>query len=325
MQVIRTLLISALLLACHTTAHAANARVHLTVEIAADGYVSVRQKWDGIHALERLEYDTGTEELGVLEAPVYEGHAEINYSSGELLQRDGDRLILSIARLDYIGNWLDFDISLLYPAGLDFINAQPEPSFMNSQAHGLMWSIAEQRELSLLASFSGELSGGARWDAQSGSTDGDELRRQAEERRRAEDRRVAEEGEQESGSAASRQRRSGESGEDADRHAGNDAENDNTDSPSGTSESAGKRMLRPTDAESSPDSTAGNTQRSDTAADAELLLDGDPLLLEFRLLINAARREGLADEPFLDALEKLLLKFFYLLDAMGATDEYKPE
>ena len=56
----------------------------------------------------------------------------------------------------------------------------------------------------------------------------------------------------------------------------------------------------------------------------ELLIDGDPLLIEFRLLINAARREGRGDEAFLQALEKLLTKFYYLLDAMDATDEFKP-
>lgn len=77
------------------------------------------------------------------------------------------------------------------------------------------------------------------------------------------------------------------------------------------------------DADNSPGADNTPAPRSGQSS-SDLLLDGDPLLLEFRMLINAAAREGKADEDFLQALEKLLLKFYYLLDALDATDEYEP-
>ncbi|MEZ5339012.1 MAG: hypothetical protein R3F46_12235 [bacterium] len=277
-----------------TPALAADARAHLTIEIAADGYVSIQQQWDGIHALEHLSYDTGTRELGVLDAPVHEGHAELRYASAELLRRDGDRLRLKIAPLDYLGNWLDFDVSLRYPAALEYLNAEPEPSFQSREAHGLMWSLLDRRELELEVVLRGELESGSTRAGQSSVTTEKELEERSE--RDAELRREQQQEEQ--------------------------------PPPRDSSGQAGSTTRQQPPAGNTP-AAASNTTQADKRKDSgngkqELLIDGDPLLLEFRMLINAARREGKADEDFLQALEKLLTKFYYLLDAMDATDEYEP-
>ncbi|MCB1218436.1 hypothetical protein KDL44_13685 [bacterium] len=290
---LRILLICLALSLLATPALAADARAHLTIEIAADGYVSIQQQWDGIHALQHLSYDTGTKELGVLDAPVHEGHAELRYASAELLRCDGDRLRLKIAPLDYLGNWLDFDVSLRYPAALEYLNAEPEPSFQSREAHGLMWSLLDRRELELEVVLRGELESGSTRAGQSSVTTEKELEQRSE--RDAELRREQQQEEQQ------------------------------PRDPSGNAGSAARQQ--PSAGNNPPDASTGRQpdKRSESGnGQQELLIDGDPLLLEFRMLINAARREGKADEDFLQALEKLLTKFYYLLDAMDATDEYEP-
>lgn len=271
-----------LVLACSSVCRAADARVHVIIDIGADGVARVSQRWDGIHALDRLEYDTGTDELGVLTAPVHEGHAELDYESAELLRRDGSERLLIIARMDYLGNWMDFDVTLRYPQGLEYVSADPKPSFTSSEARGLMWSLPEQRELILAVRLTSGGSGPATGTQQ----------------------------EQDSGSNVARR----------------DPPRDDAGAEPGQEEPSQPQEARRESPSKSPQGGVANVD-APQAAEArprELLIDGDPLLLEFRLLINAARREGKADEDFLEALEKLLLKFYYLLDAMEATDEYEP-
>ena len=340
---LRSLLTCLALILLATPAIAADARAHVSIEIAPDGFVSIKQKWDGIVALDRLQYDTGTDALGVLDAVVFEGHSELDYASYELLRRDGDRLRLVIAQLDYLGNWLDFDLSVRYPANLEFINADPEPSFQSSEAHGLMWSMADRRELILIASFSGQLEAGGGKSARFGSASEADLRREAQDEalRRLEAELTGEvrgnSGNGESGNSgntgsSSAIDRSGGQGSSAG-NAGQNAGGQTEAAPASTSANDGSRMLRPgEDAEVRRESdnnektheSGSSTGNSPSASSSELLLDGDPLLFEFRMLINAARREGKADGDFLEALEKLLTKFYYLLEAMGASDEYDP-
>ena len=252
---LRSLLTCLALILLATPAIAADARAHVSIEIAPDGFVSIKQKWDGIVALDRLQYDTGTDELGVLDAVVFEGHSELDYASYELLRRDGDRLRLVIAQLDYLGNWLDFDLSVRYPANLEFINADPEPSFQSSEAHGLMWSMADRRELILIASFSGQLEAGGGKSARFGSASEADLRREAQDEalRRLEAELTGEvrgnSGNGESGNSgntgsSSAIDRSGGQGSSAG-NAGQNAGGQTEAAPASTSANDGSRMLRP--------------------------------------------------------------------------------
>ena len=275
-------------LLCATPARAADTRAHLLLEIDSAGLVSVTQRWSGLGELERLRYDTGTAELGVLEAPVQDGNAVLEYASQELLHTDGDRLRLIIARLENGGDWLDFDITLRYPGNLEFINSDPPPSFTSSVARGLMWSLADERELILSAVF-------RRYQSGTGGSSGGQDEHKPDS---------ANGNDQGQGSNA---------GILDSRRAPQEADppqNDNAAPVDVEPQLAPAEQLA--------------AQPSAESSGPELLLDGDPLLMEFQLLINAARREGKGDEDFLAALEKLLMKFYYLLDAMGAGDEYEP-
>lgn len=295
---LRLLLLLLIVIACATPARAAEIRAHLLVDIESDGRVSVTQRWSGLGDIERLSYDTQTAELGVLDCAVKDGNAVLEYSSKELLNHEGDRQRLIIARLERAGEWLDFDVTLRYPGSLEFLNSDPEPSFTSSVARGLMWSLADQRELILQVVFRPYQAGSAKTEGRDGNGTGETAQ---------------------SGAASHVAR--GDSSKQESGNTGGAEPDSPPDSTLPVTQESGTGRRGMTEAIDSTQATSG---AASNPGQQELLLDGDPLLLEFRLLIGAAAREGKADEDFLQALEKLLMKFYYLLDAMGATDEYKP-
>jgi hypothetical protein len=294
MIALRTICLMVIMLFGISPAHAAEIRAHLLIDIDSEGLVNVTQRWSGLGEIERLSYDTRTAELGVLECSVLDGNAIMEYSSKALLKPEGDRLRLIIAKLEHAGEWLDFDVTLRYPGNLEFLNSDPEPSFTSSVARGLMWSLADQRELTLLAVFR-PFQPGAAGEGQADAQSTKEANQEGGSSRvvRKDEKQPADQGK---------------------------AEGDGAVPPDAPGDTVPVRPEQPTTGSDELDAP-GETY---SPARQELLLDGDPLLLEFRLLIGAAAREGKADEDFLQALEKLLLKFYYLLDAMGATDEYEP-